>query len=90
MATIDIVRTHKLGRAEARNAVEKMAADIKSKLDASTRWEGDTLEFKRSGANGRIEVEERKVHVNVELGMMLTPMRGMIEQQINTYLDQYF
>ncbi|MBC8145242.1 MAG: polyhydroxyalkanoic acid system family protein [bacterium] len=90
MPTIDIVRSHKLGRAEARKAVTKLAADIAKKLDAKTSWEGDTLEFKRSGAKGSIDVEEKKVRVNVELGLLLTPMRGMIEKEINSYLDQYF
>ncbi|HVK37836.1 MAG TPA: polyhydroxyalkanoic acid system family protein [Candidatus Kapabacteria bacterium] len=90
MATIDIVRTHSLGRAGARKAVDDMAADIASRLQADTTWQGDTLSFKRSGANGRIDVEEKKVRINIELGMLLSPMRGMIEQQINSYLDEHF
>lgn len=90
MATIDIVRTHSLGIAGARKAVDRIAADISSKLQADTSWQGDSLAIKRSGANGRIDVEEEKVRVNIELGMMFSPMRGMIEQQINSYLDEYF
>jgi putative polyhydroxyalkanoate system protein len=90
MATIDIVRSHTLGRAGARKAVDRIAADISSKLQADTTWQGDSLAIKRSGANGRIDVEEKKVHVKIELGMMFSPMRGMIEQQINSYLDEYF
>jgi putative polyhydroxyalkanoate system protein len=90
MARIDIVRTHTIGREKARKAVDRIAADIASKLQADTRWQGDTLEFNRSGAKGRIDVEDDRVHVNVELGLMLSPMRGVVEQQINSYLDQYF
>jgi putative polyhydroxyalkanoate system protein len=90
MASINIVRSHKLGRAKARTAVDRMAADISKKLQATTAWQGDSLEFSRSGARGRIDVEEDKVRVNVDLGMMLSPMRGMIEQQINSYLDEHF
>ena len=90
MAKIEIVRSHKLGAGEARKAVDKMAADISRKLDAKTAWRGDTLEFKRSGATGTIDVEESKVRINVDLGLMLTPMRGVIEQQINSYLDGHF
>jgi putative polyhydroxyalkanoate system protein len=89
MATIDIVRSHKLGRAEARKAVNKLAAEISKKLDAKTRWEGDTLEFNRSGAKGTIDVDDKKLRINVELGLMLSAMRGMIEKEINSYLDQY-
>jgi putative polyhydroxyalkanoate system protein len=90
MATIDIVRSHGLGRDKARAAVERIAHEISSKLQADTQWEGDSLAFSRSGANGRIDVEDHKVRVNVDLGLMLSPMRGMIEQQINSYLDEYF
>lgn len=90
MATIDIVRSHTLGRAEARKAVDRMAGEISSKLQADVTWQGDTLTFKRSGANGTIDVDDKKVRINIELGMMFSPMRGMIEQQVNSYLDEFF
>ena len=88
MARINIVRSHTLGRAGARKAIDRLASDLSSKLQAETRWTGDTLAFNRSGAKGRIDVDDTKVHVDVDLGLMLTPMRGMIEQQINSYLDE--
>lgn len=89
MGKIEIVRSHKLGVADARKAVHQLAEDISTKLDAKTNWKGDTLVFKRSGANGTIEVEDTTVKVKVDLGLMLTPMKGMIEQQINSYLDEH-
>lgn len=89
MATIDIVRTHSLGRAEARKAVDQIAADISSELQADLEWQGDSLSIERSGAKGRIDVEDASVRINIELGLLLSPLRGMIEQRVNAYLDRY-
>ncbi len=88
MAGIHIERNHALGRDGARKAVEDVAMQMSDKLDVRYRWNGDVLEFERSGANGTINVDDATVTVDIRLGMALSPFRGPIEQQIKGYLDQ--
>jgi putative polyhydroxyalkanoate system protein len=90
MPRIDIRRPHQLSIAEARVVVDKVAARMREKFGMEGKWQGDSLEFSRSGANGTITVGENSIQVVVELGMMLSPLRGMIEQEIRRKLDEHF
>ena len=87
MSNIHIRRRHQLPRAELRKRVEHLAEDLKSKLNADYAWKGDSLRFKRSGASGSIDIAEDAIELNIKLGMMLTPMKGKIEESIKKNLD---
>jgi putative polyhydroxyalkanoate system protein len=88
MATIDIRRTHSIGKDAARKAAEGVAEKLKEKLSVTYKWEGDDLRFQRTGASGRIRVTDTEVHVEVELGFLLKPMKGKVEQKVHQYLDE--
>jgi putative polyhydroxyalkanoate system protein len=90
MAKIDIRRPHHLPMADARAVVDKVAMKLREKFATETQWQGDTLKFSRSGVNGTIAVAADAVVVHAELGLMLSPMKGMIEQEIRNKLDEYF
>src|SRR5437762_3545419 len=88
MATINIHRQHTLGKEGARHAVERVAQQLRNRLQTAYHWDGDSLIFSRSGADGRIEVDDREIAINIKLGLMLSPMKGIVEDQIERYLDQ--
>jgi putative polyhydroxyalkanoate system protein len=76
-----------LGKDAARREVEAIAADMKHQLQIGYSWTGDTLQFERAGADGTIDVSDNAVEVDLQLGILLSPMTGMIEEQINSILD---
>ena len=82
MAKIHIKHAHQLDRDEARARIDKIAEELKSKLDAEYAWEGDSLRFHRSGASGRIDLCDGFVECRVKLGMLLAPMKGKIEASL--------
>jgi putative polyhydroxyalkanoate system protein len=90
MAKIDIRRPHGKTIEEARVVVEKVAARMSEKFGTEGGWEGDTLTFARSGVKGAIVVSANDVHVTAELGMLLSPLRGTIEEEIRKKLDEQF
>ncbi|SEM97612.1 putative polyhydroxyalkanoic acid system protein [Luteibacter sp. UNCMF331Sha3.1] len=90
MAKIDIRRPHGKTIAEARAVVDKVAARMNEKLGTEGGWQGDTFQFARSGVKGAIAVSPADVHVTAELGMLLSPMKGMIENEIRQKLDEHF
>ena len=49
---------------------------------------GDSLEFKRSGADGRIAVTEDRVQVELNLGLLLSALGGSIKREIEKTLDE--
>jgi putative polyhydroxyalkanoate system protein len=89
MATVDITREHSLGKEKAKEQAQMMADKLAQKLDAKCAWEGDVLTFKRSGADGAVHVSDSDVRVVVKLGMMLTPMAGMVKGEIDKALQKY-
>ena len=90
MAKIDIRRPHGTTIENARAVVEKVAARMNEKFGTEGQWHGDTMSFSRSGVKGDIEVTATDVHVTAELGMLLSPLRGTIEDEIRRKLDEQF
>ncbi|MEJ2320816.1 MAG: polyhydroxyalkanoic acid system family protein [Gammaproteobacteria bacterium] len=88
MATIKIKKEHALPHDKVVKAVQKLADELAEKLDADYEWEGDDLSFKRSGASGKVCVGKENVEVDIKLGMLLTPLKGKIEQTVRDYLDE--
>lgn len=90
MPKIDIHRPHQLSIAEARTVVDQVAAKLRAKMSMDTRWEGDVLQFSRSGVDGTIAVAQDAIRVKAQLGLMLAPLKGMVEQEIRRKLDEHF
>jgi putative polyhydroxyalkanoate system protein len=88
MSTIDITRQHNLDHEHARGAAETLAADLSKQYDVNYQWDGDVVQFKRSGVKGYLEVRPEELQVHLELGMMLRPFRNKIESEIETQLDR--
>jgi putative polyhydroxyalkanoate system protein len=89
MPTISISRPHDLSHDEVREHIEELAGELQEQFDASYRWEGDTLHFSRSGANGVIEVTPDAVKVVVKLSMVMSPFKGKVEKAVTEYLDEH-
>ena len=90
MPKIDIRRPHQLSIPEARALVDQVAARMREKFGMDGQWQGDTFEFSRPGVRGTINVGSDAIQVNAELGMMLAPLKGMVEQEIRRKLDEHF
>ncbi|HBX57317.1 polyhydroxyalkanoic acid system family protein [Pseudomonas sp. UBA2684] len=88
MAKINVERSHSLGREAARGKAEQLAERLAREYAVRYRWNGDTLEFKRSGADGSIEVGEDRVRVQLNLGLLLSAMSGSIKREIEEVLDK--
>nr|MBF0685128.1 polyhydroxyalkanoic acid system family protein [Pseudomonas sp.] len=88
MARIIVERSHTLGREAAREKAEQLAAKLARDYGVSCQWQGDVLAVRRSGADGRIEVEESRVKVLLNLGLLLSAMGSSIQSQIERALDQ--
>jgi putative polyhydroxyalkanoate system protein len=90
MPSIDIEHSHNKTPAQARKALESVAAKLAERFQMEFGWEGDTLRFKRSGVDGRIDLAPRKLHVTAQLGFLLSALKGPIEAEIRRVLDEKF
>ena len=87
MPDIRIVRIHSLSLIRARAAAQAAADDLAQRYDLTIVWQGDTLHFRRSGVQGRIEVSHSQIALELNLGLLLKGFRGSIEQSIGKHLD---
>ncbi len=71
-------REHSLGAVEARRRVDKIAADMGTRLNLQSEWRDDDLQIKGSGVNGKIAVSDDAVEIQVELGFALNLMEKSI------------
>ena len=90
MASIDIQHPHSKTPAQARKAVESMAKKLAERFDMDYGWDGDTLNFNRSGVDGKIALLADKLRVTANLGFLLSAMKGPIEQEIRRVLSEKF
>lgn len=90
MADITLTRSHSLGLADGRDAVERVAQQLEDDLGVRYEWQDDTLHFDGQGADGHIEVQEENVRIAINLSTFLQPLRGQVETEAEKYLDRHF
>jgi len=90
MASIDIRHAHTMTPAHARQAVQEVADKLAERFGVEYQWNGDILNFTRSGIDGRIALLPEQLHVSAQLGFLLGAMRGPIEAEIRRVLDERF
>jgi putative polyhydroxyalkanoate system protein len=90
MSAIDIRHKHSLSHARARKAVEEVAEKLAERFEFDYGWDGDTLNFNRSGVEGRIALSAKQLHVTAKLGFLVSAFKGPIEQEIRRVLDERF
>lgn len=91
MPDIRIHREHTLGLPKARKIAWQWAEEVEKKFDmACTVIEGetsDTVEFTRSGVNGRLIVAADHFDLEAKLGFLLGAFSKTIENEIEKNLD---
>ena len=88
MARITVERAHSLGKEGARAKAEKLAQKLQDQYGLQPSWSGDTLNLKRSGVKGTVQVAADLLRIDVELGLLMSAMSGTIKTEIEKALDK--
>ena len=88
MARITVERVHTLGKEGARAKAEKLAQKLQDQYGLEPSWSGDTLNLKRSGVKGTVQVTADLLRIDVELGLLMSAMSGTIKTEIEKALDK--
>jgi putative polyhydroxyalkanoate system protein len=89
MPDIRVERAHTIGKEAALAAALRVAERIKEKAQVNYRVVDDAIEFERAGAKGKIMVGPDRIVAEVTLGLLMKPMRGLIESKIDEYFARY-
>ena len=88
MATIRFEHKHGLTQDEAIQRVKDVVEEFSEKVKADVRWNGPNATFKGSGFSGAATVQDGRVSIDVELGLLLRPLKAKIEERINRMLRE--
>jgi len=88
MPTISIAKKHAMTHAKARDVADRIAKDLKERFELSYAWHGDHVHFERPGVSGRMLVGKDDIRLDVQLGFLLSPLKGAIEREIHAQLDR--
>lgn len=90
MPNIDIRHDHNKSPQQTRTAVEDIARKLAERFDMDYGWDGDHLNFNRSGVDGRIELLPSQLRITADLGFLLSVLKGPIESEIRRVLSEKF
>jgi putative polyhydroxyalkanoate system protein len=77
-------------RDDLKGELNKLALQLGQELQLDCEWQSDNcLNFKRSGANGQINIGEDNIDLTITLGMLMDIFRGPIEQKLTAFIDEH-
>ena len=83
MPKFDVDIPHALAPEEARTRIAGATPKLEKDYGAKCTWEGERqLLVSRKGLDARVNIEEQRIHVELNLGFMLTPLSGAIKNGI--------
>ncbi len=89
MPKINLSRNHSLPPAVIKQRISDLGSKLQEKYQAKTSWADDkTLNVKGPGVDGKLVIGGDKVDVNLDLGFMLSPLKGKIEETLGRELDK--
>jgi putative polyhydroxyalkanoate system protein len=92
MATIEIRRSHSLPVEELHKHVDQMSGSLEAKYAVHGRWEGAEMVLEGSGmtrgVKGRIKFDATTLLVELDLPLLLRPMKGQVEESITRKVDK--
>ena len=91
MPRFEITQSCSVSAEEARRRLEQLNADLRERYGLEPVWVSPTeVGLKRSGASGTLRIEPGLIRVNVNLSLVLTPLRNEIESRIRRELGELF
>ncbi|MBI3228901.1 MAG: polyhydroxyalkanoic acid system family protein [Burkholderiales bacterium] len=90
MADIHYSLSHSLSHDDAKQAAQEVADSLAREYGLTCKWNGDVLNFERSGVKGNLTVEKTQASIEIKLGFMLSAFKGTIEQQVTHNMQRVF
>ncbi len=92
MSDVTYQRSHTLGLDKARELAKEWvgsaAGQLGLKCDYQEGAEQDTVSFERMGVKGTMLVSGTDFDLNIKLGMMMAPLKSMIEAEVSKSLGR--
>ena len=89
MPGIHLARSHSIEPQILRDRVRVVEGKLRSKYGAQTSWiDDETLRVSGPGVEGTMSISPYRVAIEIDLGFMLGPLKGKLEQGLARELDR--
>lgn len=82
MANIHLKQAHNKSEPELRKIAEELAEKLAREFKLKSKWNGNTLDFKRSGLHGSLILNETEVSISLKLGIMMSTFSSRIKKEL--------
>ncbi len=90
MSSIEISKAFTMPREELRDQLDDLAQQLGQDLQLECKWlSDDCLDFRRSGVDGQINIDDEEIELTVTLGVLMEFFSGKIEREIRDFIDQH-
>ncbi len=86
MAKYDLDIPHTLTPEEVRARLDKARGKLEADYGATCTWKGDQMVVARKGLDATVRIEPTLIHVDLELGMLMSALSGAIKAGITKQL----
>jgi putative polyhydroxyalkanoate system protein len=88
MPKFDVDIPHALPPEVAKARLAGATPKLEKDYGATCTWQGDRqLLVSRKGLDARVNIEEQRIHIELSLGFLLTPLSGAIKNGITKELS---
>lgn len=90
MSSLKIKKHHSMEPDALKGEVEALADKLVDKFGGHYHWEGDKVYYAYSGGvKACVACTDEEVEVDVELGMMMSFLKGKIKSEVEAYLKEH-
>ena len=89
MSVIRLSRTHRLDERAQEVALERLSAQLGTLLGAKVERLEHALRFSGTGFSGTVCLDDNRLEGEVQLGILMRPMKRAITREIEAGLSQY-
>ena len=90
MAAIHVTQAYTMPHAELKQGLDELAEKLGEQYHLECDWQSeDCLGIHRSGVDGQLTVGEEEIELTLNLGMLMSAFKGVIEREINSFIDEH-
>ncbi len=89
MAGFRITKPYTMPKEELREAAEGLADSLAREHGVRSRWNGDAVQIKGAGVDGKLTFHDGLIDVSVKLGLLTSMFEPTLRREVQRYLDEH-
>ena len=90
MAAIHVTQPYTMSHADLKKGLDELAEKLGEQYQLNCDWDSeDCMGIRRSGIDGQLTVGKQEIELTLNLGMLMSAFKGVIEREITTFIDEH-